>query len=163
MRIKNVCFPSCARLPVALCLFVLLAGVSARTDASPSAGTSRQVGAIALNITAVTIDATGQPFLRPPRDRAFLIIDMVAENTGDEDVALSSFLSFKLFTSAGQERELATMYRTNGTMDATLRPGGRVVGQLAYVVPAGDRTFQLETRIGSVFNPTVDRVPLTVD
>lgn len=100
MRIKNVCFPSYARLPVALCLFVLLAGVSARTDASPS---------------------------------------------------------------AGQERELATMYRTNGTMDATLRPGGRVVGQLAYIVPAGDRTFQLETRIGSVFNPTVDRVPHTVD
>ena len=55
------------------------------------------------------------------------------------------------------------MYRTNGTMDATLRPGGRVVGQLAYIVPAGDRTFQLETRIGSVFNPTVDRVPHTVD
>jgi hypothetical protein len=162
MRIKKVHSVRVAP-SVVVCVFVLMVGVTLRVEATPQAARTFQVGAVTMQITAVTIDSEGQPFLRPPRGRDFLIIDVIAENTGETDVAVSSFLSFKLYSAAGQEYELATMYRTNGTMDATLRPGGRVIGQLAYIVPTTERVFRLETRIGSVFNPDVVIIPLSAD
>lgn len=65
----------------------------------------------------------------------FLVIDLTIENTGSEDLAVSSMMSFELKDSNGEKGKYAFLTEAiSSQLDGTVMAGDLLKGQIAYDV-----------------------------
>lgn len=77
-----------------------------------------------------------------PDNDFFLIIDLTIENKGDEDLNVSSLLSFNLKNTDGEEGDLNIFLNTvNTQLDGSIMPGDLLKGQIAYDVSESDNYY----------------------
>ena len=78
-----------------------------------------------------TVDALSSS----PDEDLFLILDVSLVNNSQDEIALSSLISFSLRGSDAYEYSVAIFVDTKGSLDATVSPGDQLRGQIAYDVP----------------------------
>lgn len=70
-----------------------------------------------------------------PENDYFLLIDLTIENNGEEDLAISSLLTFDLKNSEGEKGNYAMLTNSiNSQLDGSIMPGDLLKGQIAYDV-----------------------------
>lgn len=70
-----------------------------------------------------------------PDNDLFLILDVTIENLEDEETNVSSILSLSLRGSDAYEYDQAIFVETKGSLDGSIRSGGKLRGEIAYDVP----------------------------
>lgn len=79
-------------------------------------------------------DGECQSYTEPDNDY-FLVIDLTIENTGSEDLAVSSMMSFELKDSNGEKGKYAFLTEAiSSQLDGTVMAGDLLKGQIAYDV-----------------------------
>lgn len=74
-----------------------------------------------------------------PENDYFLLIDLTIENTGKEDLSISSMLSFDLKDSNGEQGKYALLTKSiTSQLDGTVMPGDKLKGQIAFDVKNSD-------------------------
>ena len=81
-----------------------------------------------------TLDEAG--FGSSPDNDLYLILDVTIENLEDEETNVSSILSLSLRGSDAYEYDQAIFVETKGSLDGSIRTGGKLRGEIAYDVPA---------------------------
>jgi hypothetical protein len=79
---------------------------------------------------------TSDSFGGSPDNDFFLLLDVTIENLGDEEVNVSSVLSLTLRGSDSYDYDQSIFVDTKGSLDASVRAGGTLRGQVAYDVPS---------------------------
>lgn len=63
------------------------------------------------------------------------ILDVTVENDTDEEVTISSMMSFDIKDENGRKGSYVMATRNNGQMDGKVLPGDKLSGELVYQVP----------------------------
>lgn len=86
-------------------------------------------------ITEMT-KSTGSDFNKPEEGKEFVLLHMTIENISDEELNISSMLSFDAYVDDETINEsLSAQMEANKTMDGTIAAGKRLTGVLGYEVP----------------------------
>ena len=68
-----------------------------------------------------------------PNNDFFIIIDLTIENTGDEDLAISSMMSFALKDNTGEKGKYAFLTKSiNSQLDGSVMPNDSLKGQIGF-------------------------------
>ena len=77
-----------------------------------------------------------------PENAFFLLIDLTIENTGKEELAISSIMSFELKTPDGEVAEQSYMLEAiKSQLDGSVMAGDLLKGQVAYDVKEADKYY----------------------
>lgn len=96
-----------------------------------------------------------------PENDFFLVIDLTIENNGEEDLAISSMISFDLKDIDGVKGNYAILTESvKSQLDGTVMPGDKLSGQIGYDVKnSNEYNFYfidslLDSPIKFIFNQT---------
>ncbi|HSH50586.1 MAG TPA: DUF4352 domain-containing protein, partial [Bacteroidales bacterium] len=82
--------------------------------------------------------STGSEFNKPADGNEFILINMTLENIADEELNISSMLSFNAYVDDTTINEnLLAQIEADNTMDGTIASGKKLTGTLGYEVPQG--------------------------
>lgn len=139
-------------------IFVIMLGLTGctdtvSTDEDGNAKTEFSISETAtVNDTKVTINSVTridnecswewegecQSYTEPDNDY-FLLIDLTIENTGTDELAISSMMSFDLRDSNGERGSYALLTESiTSQLDGTLMAGDTLKGQIAFDVKESD-------------------------
>lgn len=90
---------------------------------------------------------------RPDND-LFLVAELEIENTTDEEVTISTLLSINLAGDSGREYPLSLMVELDSSLDATIKPGRKLLGEIAF--DASDDTLYYLTVQPSLFGDSIE-------
>lgn len=77
-----------------------------------------------------------------PENAFFLVIDLTIENAGDDELNISSILSFELKTTDGEKADQSIMLdAVQSQLDDTVMPNDTLKGQIAYDVKESDQYY----------------------
>ncbi|MDD2180971.1 MAG: DUF4352 domain-containing protein [Bacilli bacterium] len=103
-------------------------------------------------------DGDCQSYTEPDNDY-FVIIDLTIENKGNEDLVISSILSFELKDGTGEKGQYAMLTNSiNSQLDGSVMPNDLLKGQIAYDVKDNEnysfyfKDSLLDSPIKFVFN-----------
>ena len=83
-----------------------------------------------------SVEATTESIVSTSPDEAiFLIVDLTVINNSDDEIFLSSIMSFSLRGSDSYEYDMTLFVDTKGSLDTSVLPGDTVRGQIAFDVP----------------------------
>ncbi len=86
----------------------------------------------------------GSDFNKPADGHEFIIVNMTIENISDEEINVSSLLSFDAYVDDVVLNEnFGAMMEAGQTMDGTIAPGKKLVGSLGYEVPKDWKTLEI--------------------
>lgn len=108
-------------------------------------------------------DGECQSYTEPSNDY-FLIIDVTIENTGDEDLTISSMMSFDLKDSNGEKGSYALLTESiTSQLDDTLMPGDTLKGQIAYDVKDSEKYnfYYLDSLIDDQIKFIINKTDIT--
>lgn len=71
-----------------------------------------------------------------PENGQYLILDVAIENSSSEENSISSLMSFNLRGPDGFEYSQSLTAKKKGSLDGSIRIGGKLRGEIAYDVPA---------------------------
>lgn len=87
-----------------------------------------------MNECAWEYDGECQSYTEPDNDY-FLVIDLTIENTGDDELAVSSMMSFELKDENGEKGGYTFMLdAVSSQLDGSVMPGDLLKGQIAFDV-----------------------------
>lgn len=82
----------------------------------------------------IEYDGKCQSYTEPENDY-FLVIDLTIENTGDEELSISSMVSFDLKNTSGEKGEYTFLTESvSSQLDGSVMSGDLLKGQIAYDV-----------------------------
>lgn len=84
----------------------------------------------------------GDDVFQPKSGNVFLIVDVTVKNVSSKEQDLSSILQFTLKDATGQKYD-ETIVSNATAPDGKVEAGDQVRGQLAYEVPAAQKSFTL--------------------
>lgn len=88
--------------------------------------------------------------------KKYEVIDITIENTSNEEINVSSMISFEVKDSEGRKGDYQ-MPTGDGQLDGTVDPGDKLSGQQIYQVPAeGELTMSYQAKLGG------DKVKFTI-
>ncbi len=80
--------------------------------------------------------STGSELNRPRDGHEFILVNMTIENISDEEINVSSMLSFDAYVDdVALNEDLMAQVEAGKTMNGTIAPGKKLVGTLGYEVP----------------------------
>jgi hypothetical protein len=132
----------------ALTLVLLVSGCASAFEAGQNAsnGSSSEVVDLGLGeetvVSNVATEVT-KTWVFPEGDLVttendyLLAIDLEIQNNSNEDVAVSSLVSFALVGQNGKTYSLSIFSDVESRLDATVKPGRKLVGTLVYDVDRG--------------------------
>ena len=94
-----------------------------------------------VTVNSVKTDA-GDDVFKPKDGNTFLIVDVSVKNVSSKEQTLSSLLQFTLKDSSGQKFN-ETIVSNATAPDGKIAAGDVTKGQLAYEVPAAQKSFTL--------------------
>jgi uncharacterized protein DUF4352 len=94
-----------------------------------------------VTVNSVKTDA-GDDVFKPKDGNTFLIVDVSLKNVSSKEQDLSSLLQFTLKDSSGQKYD-ETIVSNATAPDGKIEAGDVTKGQLAYEVPAAQKSFTL--------------------
>jgi len=142
-------FPTRWRITAwALTFAFLLSGCAAAFEAGQNASIGSSSEVVDLGSGEETADsnivsAVTKTWVFPEGDFVdtendyLLAIDLEIENNSSEDVAVSSLVSFALVGQNGKTYSLSIFSDVDSHLDATIKPGRKLVGTLVYDVDRG--------------------------
>ena len=68
--------------------------------------------------------------------KKYVVIDMTIANDSDEELKISSMVSFELKNGDGRKQDYKFPVGTDGQMDGDIAPGDKLSGQLVYMADA---------------------------
>lgn len=115
-------------------------------------GEIAETKAIKATITDVE-KSEGDQFNKPSDGNEFILININIENLSDNDIAISSVLSFNSYVDDESMNESisALMTKDKKSLDGTMAPGKKLSGTLGYEVPKGWKEIEIH------FEPEVFR------
>lgn len=77
-----------------------------------------------------------------PENSFFLVVDLTIENNGDDDLNVSSVMSFELKTPDGEKaKQSITLKAVNSSLDGSIMPNDMLKGQIAYDVKESEQYY----------------------
>jgi hypothetical protein len=106
----------------------------------PSKTETYQVGdSVKFDDLVITVngirESDGGDFLAPGEGNVYLLVDVTAENTGDEEAALSSMMQTEVVDSEGFSYNVTIVLDAKGSFDGSVGAGRKLRGEIAYEVP----------------------------
>lgn len=74
----------------------------------------------------------------------FLLIDISLENTGIQELNISTYSNFRLVDKNGRNYKTAWSEKAKGSIEGWLGAGRKIAGELCYGIPADTKEFELE-------------------
>lgn len=109
------------------------------SDSDTPAGIGQTITLSAVDVTVNSVESTLVDALSSsPDEEIYLLLDVTVANNSEDDVGLSSLISFSLRGSDSYEYRVAIFVDTKGSLDTTVVPGDQVRGQIAFDVPELD-------------------------
>ena len=77
-----------------------------------------------------------------PKNAFFLLIDLTIENTGSDELSVSSIMTFSLKDSSGEKGEYALLTNSiSSQLDGSIMAGDLLKGQIAFDVKESDKYY----------------------
>lgn len=98
-------------------------------------GEPAEIDGVAVTLTEVE-ESTGSDFFTPEDGKVFLICHFDIENNSDEDLAISSLLSFDAYVDdyATSMSLSATVFSSDPQLDSSVAAGKKLAGVIGYEV-----------------------------
>ena len=141
------------KLIILIISIILLAGCSA--DPTPSdndnnnqneppkeyvVGNVQEDSGISIKVNSTRV-SQGNEYFKPEQGKVFFIIDITLENKTDEEVSISSLLSFELKDADGRDQEISIFADLNGSLDGKILPNEKMTGEIAYETSAEGKLY----------------------
>jgi hypothetical protein len=107
-------------------------------EQSPVASNSATVGGTLLDasdvaITLISVKSTKKgSFGSGPDNDYFLVAKFELDNQSEEEVAISSLLSFALDGESGRGYDITLFVDLDGNLDGSIKPGRKMLGEIAF-------------------------------
>ena len=107
-------------------------------EQSTEAGNAATVGGTLLDasdvaITLLSVKSTKKgSFGSGPDNDYFLIAKFELDNQSDEEVAISSLMSFALDGESGRGYDITLFVDLDGNLDGSIKPGRKMLGAVSY-------------------------------
>lgn len=107
-------------------------------------------------------DGECQSYTEPEND-FFLVIDVTIENTGSDELAVSSLMSFDLRDSNGEKGSYAYLDAVTSQLDGTLMAGDNLKGQIAFDVKDSEsyNFYYLDSLIDDQIKFVINKTDIT--
>jgi len=106
-------------------------------------------------ITLKSLRSTNEGMLgTSPDNDFFLIAELEFENTSEDEVSISTLMSMNMSGDSGREYPLSLFVEVASSLDATIQPGRKLLGEIAFDV-SEDSLYYLTVQ-PSLFGDTVE-------
>lgn len=110
-------------------------------------GDTAEVEGIKITVNSTRID---EGIFSAPEGKQYFVLDISLENTTDEDFVSSSLMCYEIKDGDGREENVSIGANLNGSLDTTIAPGEKGIGEIAFeTAPEGDLTLK--------FTPMLDK------
>jgi hypothetical protein len=112
------------------------------TGAAMAVGESGESDGVVFTLNSVRRTTSG--LLAPDAGMEFLIVNLTAENTTNEDKIVSSLLNFSVKNEAGDTFDQSFTAGVETSLDGDIPAGEQITGEIAYQVPQGESGLVLQ-------------------
>jgi hypothetical protein len=101
------------------------------SDAATVGGTLLDASDIAITLLSVKSTKKGS-FGSGPDNDYFLVAKFELDNQSNEEVAISSLMSFALDGESGRGYDMTLFVDLDGNLDGSIKPGRKMLGEIAF-------------------------------
>lgn len=99
-----------------------------------------------LTVNSMEVYVSQNEFMTAPEGKKYVKANVTIENIGDEDIAVSSMMCFKLFNENGESMNIA-LTDAESQLDGTVAVGRKFTGNVVYEVAEDQKEFELEVAL----------------
>lgn len=123
-------------------------------------GESATTKGYTLTVQAAGVYTSDNEFLQPEGGKEYVTVDVLIENTGKEDISVSSLLCFNAYVDDFSV-DLDFMNDAGEMLDGTVAVGKKLQGVLCYQLPIGWETLEINVDIDLI--STSDNMKIVVE
>lgn len=109
-------------------------------------GESATTNGYTLTVQSAGVFISDNEFLQPEDGKEYVTVDVLIENTGKEDITVSSLLCFNAYVDDFSV-DLDIMNDAGEILDGTVAVGKKLQGMLCYQLPIGWETLEINVDI----------------
>lgn len=98
-------------------------------------GDTAEIGDARVTVHAFRMD-TGSEVFAPDPGKAWIVVDVSVENTGDDEYNISSLLQTAIRDAENREHDDSALVETSGDLDGSIPAGDILRGERAIEIPA---------------------------
>lgn len=111
-----------------------------------------------VSVNKVTYKASdSSEFVKATEGKELVYLDLTIENLSDEEMAISSMMSFELKDSDGRKQDYKLVTDLNGQLDGKVLQGEKMSGEIVYEVEK-EKPINFYMTLGNIFTESPIKV-----